>query len=147
MSFNSYKAVDKLYSIITERNLQDRAIWATSNQSVSEYMSSEYPDMPRSANILEVLQFYIYARMGWDLNDANVTYSALHIPFGSSAANGLINLGTRQVINYAHKYNIAAQYWTVNSAEEVEYLAINGADCVMTDYPDMANEVLKNLEY
>lgn len=140
-------AADELYRILTERNLQDRAIWATSNQSVSEYMSSEYPDMPRSANILEVLQFYIYARMGWDLNDANVTYSALHIPFGSSAANGLINLGTRQVINYAHKYNIAAQYWTVNSAEEVEYLARNGADCVMTDYPDMANEVLKNLEY
>ncbi len=140
-------AADELYRIITERNLQDRAIWASSKQDVSNYMSKTYPDMPRSANILEVLQFYIYARMDWDLDVADVTYTALHIPFGSSAANGLINLGTRQVINYAHKYNIAAQYWTINDAESVEYLAKNGADCVMTDYPDMAYEVLKNIEY
>ena len=140
-------AADELYRIIKERNLEDRVIWATSNQSVSVYMSETYPDIPRSANILEVLQFYIYARMDWDLNDANITYSALHIPFGASAANGLINLGTRQVINYAHKYNIAAQFWTINSPEEVEYLARNGADCVMTDYPDMAKEVLDSLEY
>ena len=140
-------AADELYRIITERNLQDRAIWASSKQEVSNYMQKTYPDMPRSANILEVLQFYIYARMDWDLDVAGVTYTALHIPFGSSAADGIINLGTRQVINYAHKYNIAAQYWTVNSAEDVEYLARNGADCVMTDYPDMAYEVLKTMEY
>ncbi len=140
-------AADELQRIIKEKGLMDRAIWASSNQSVSNYMMDTYPEVPRSANILEVLQFYIYARMDWDLDVANVSYVALHIPYGSSAADGLINLGTRQVINYAHKYNIAAQYWTINDADAVEYLAKNGADCVMTDYPDMAYEVLKNIEY
>ncbi len=141
------RAADELQRIIKEKGLTERAIWASSNQSVSNYMRDTYPEIARSANILEVLQFYIYARMDWDLDLANVSYSALHIPYGSSAADGLINLGTRKVINYAHKYNIAAQYWTINDAEAVEYLAKNGADCVMTDYPDMAYEVLKNIEY
>ncbi len=140
-------AADELYRIIKEKNLDDRVIWATFNQEVTTYMTEKYPDIPRSASILEVLQFYIYARMDWDLDVAGVTYSALHIPYGSSAANGLINLGTRQVINYAHKYNIAAQFWTINDPEAVEYLAKNGADCVMTDYPDMAKEVLDKIEY
>ena len=140
-------AADELYRIIKEKGLEDRVIWATFNQDVTDYMSEKYPEIPRSASILEVLQFYIYARMDWDLNLANVTYSALHIPYGSSAANGLINLGTRQVINYAHKYDIAVQYWTINDPEAVEYLAKNGADCVMTDYPDMAKEVLDKIEY
>ncbi len=140
-------AADELQRIIKEKGLTERAIWASSNQSVSEYMRDTYPEILRSANILEVLQFYIYARMDWDLNLANVSYVALQIPYGSSAAGGLINTGTRQVINYAHKYNISTQYWTINDAEAVEYLANNGADCIMTDYPDMAFEVIKNMKF
>lgn len=138
------QAADKLYEIISERNMKDRVIWATFQPDVSWYMEKNYPDMPRSAGIIEVLQFYIYARMDWDLSDLDVSYCALQIPYGDSAANGLINLGTKQVINYAHKNNIAAQYWTINDAEDVEYLTKNGADCIMTDYPDMASKVVDN---
>ncbi|MBQ8016140.1 MAG: hypothetical protein IJ264_08165 [Clostridia bacterium] len=142
-SIDGMKAADELYSIIMERKLQDRVIWATSNEDVSIYMEKKYPDMTRSARTTEVIQFYIYARMNWDLNDLGVTYVALQIPFADSAAGGLANLGTRELINYAHKYDIAVQYWTVNDADDVEELILNGADCIMTDYPDMAYEVLK----
>ncbi len=140
------QAADRLYEIVSERNMKDRVIWATFQPDVSSYMEKNYPDMPRSAGIIEVLQFYIYARMDWDLSDLNVSYVALQIPYGDSAADGLINLGTKQVINYAHKNNIATQYWTINDAEDVEYLINNGADCIMTDYPDMASEVLESLK-
>lgn len=140
------KAADKLYEIITERDLKDRTIWATDEQDVSKYMEETYPDMPRSSNILEVFQFYFYCRMNWDLNDVSPTYVALQIPFGKSAAYGLVNLGTKQVTNYAHKYNIAVQYWTVNEADDVKYLTENGADCIMTDYPQMAFEAIKECQ-
>lgn len=142
-SINGLKAADELYSIITERELQDRVIWATSNEDVSIYMEKKYPDMPRSARTTEVIQFYIYARMNWDLSDLGVSYVALQIPFADSAAGGLVNLGTKEIINYAHKYDIACQFWTVNDADDVEELILNGADCIMTDYPDMAYKVLK----
>lgn len=140
------QAADKLYEIISERNMKDRVIWATFQPDVSMYMKKTYPDMPRSAGIIEVLQFYIYARMDWDLSDLDVSYCALQIPYGDSAADGLINLGTKQVINYAHKNNIAVQYWTINDADDVEYLTKNGADCIMSDYPDMASEVVASLK-
>lgn len=136
------EAADKLYELIHEKGIEDRTIWASSKLAVSYYMENQYPDMPRSAGVIEVLQFYIYARMDWDLNDVNPTYVALQIPYGDSAAGGIINLGTKQCINYAHKYNIAAQYWTINDAEAVEYLVNNGADCIMSDYPDMVNEIV-----
>ncbi len=138
------KAADELQRIIKDNGLIERAIWASSNQSVSEYMRDTYPEVLRSANVLEVLQFYVYARMDWDLSTANVSYVALQIPYGDSAAGGIINPGTRKVINYAHENNIAVQYWTINDAEDVEYLINNNADCIMTDYPDMAFEVLNN---
>lgn len=137
------RAADKLYTVITERNLQDRVIWASDEQDVSEYMEETYPDIARSANILEVFNFYVFCRMDWDLDDLNPTYVALQIPYGKSAAGGIINLGTKQVINYAHKYDIAVQFWTINDAEDVKYLTENGADCIMTDYPQMAFEAIE----
>ena len=60
--------------------------------------------------------------------------------------NNFINLGTRQLINYAHKYDIAVQYWTINEAEDVKLLTENGADCIMTDYPQMAYEAVRSCQ-
>ncbi len=141
-SINGMRAADKLYSIVTERNLQDRVIWASSEEDVSMYMEHKYPDMPRSARTTEVIQFYIYSRMNWDLSDLDVSYIALQIPYGDNAANNLVNLGTKELINYAHKYNIAVQYWTVNESEEAKILTQNGADCIMSDYPQMVFEAV-----
>ena len=139
---NGKRAADKLYSIITERNLKDRVIWASSKETVSLYMEKQYPDMPRSARLTEVVIFYIFSRMNWDLSDIDVSYVALQIPYGKSALYNFINLGTREFINYAHKNNIAVQYWTVNDAEYAKTLTLNGADCIMSDYPQMIFETV-----
>lgn len=136
------EAADKLYEIISERNMKDRVIWATFQPDVADYMEKEYPDMPRSADVIEAIQFYFYSRMGWNLDDVNVSYIALQVPYGSSAAN-LINTGTKAFINYAHKYDIAVQYWTINDAEDAQYLIENGADTIMSDYPDMVFELVE----
>ena len=140
------RAADKLYSIISERNLKDRVIWATSEIDVSEYMAKTYPDMPRSANPKEVFQFFMYCKLGKDLAELDVTYVALQIPYGTSAGFNIVNLGTKKMINYAHKYNIAMQYWTINKERYVKKLAENGADCIMTDYPQMAYETIEELK-
>ncbi len=142
---NGRRAVDKLYSIITERNLQDRAIWSTFAPDVSAYMKSEYPEISRTADAIEAIQFYFYFRMNWNLQDVSPSYAALQIPYGSSALDNIINLGTREMLNYAHKNNIAVQYWTINSVDEIRLLAENGADCIMTDYPQTAYETVKEL--
>ena len=141
---NGMRAADKLYSIVTERNLKDKVIWASSKEFVSMYMEKTYPDMPRSARTTEVILFYIYSRMGWNLNDADVSYIALQIPYGESCANNLVNLGTREMINYAHKYDIAVQYWTINEPEDAELLVKNGADCIMSDYPQMIYDAVNS---
>ncbi len=138
------KAVDKLYSIITERNLESRVIWSTFAPDVSAHMKSKYPEIARTADAIEAIQFYFYFRMNWNLQDVSPSYVALQIPYGENALDNLINLGTREMINYAHKNNIALQYWTINNEEDVALLALNGADCIMTDYPQMAHNAVEN---
>ncbi len=146
IGLNSYKAVDKLYSVITERKLEDRVIWSTFAPDTSAYMKNNYPEISRTADAIEAIQFYFYFRMDWDLQDVSPSYAALQIPYGSSALDNIINLGTREMLNYAHKNDIAVQYWTINSEEDVKLLAENGADCIMTDYPQMVYETVNSIK-
>ncbi len=138
------KAADRLYKVLGERDMYGHVIAASFNPSVSKHYDAACPGMRRSAGPLEVLKFYFYSRSGADLGKKNIKYSLLQIPYGVYRRRGkeVINLGTRAFINYAHGYNIAVQYWTINNAEDMHKLRGNGCDCIMTDYPDMAYTVL-----
>ena len=90
--------------------------------------------MARSATINEVLSFYKAAIT--DDESFEAKYIALQIPYNMPFRLAA-NLGTTTVINYAHEHNIAVQYWTVNSEKDLRYLSSIGADCIMTDYPNV----------
>jgi len=127
------KSVDILYNILSQRNLLDKVIFGTFNEEVSLYVDAHHPDLKRSATINEVLEFYRAAMTDSEYFEAK--YIALQIPY-NLPYRCIVNLGTAKVINYAHKHNIAVQYWTINNDNELEYLASIGADCIMSDFPD-----------
>ncbi len=136
---NGKKACDELYRILKEKDLLGDVVFGTFNPEVTAYADENYPDMLRSASIAEVLVFYLFASYGIDVDADFFKYEALQIP---TEYQGLIYLNTDRIINYAHRHNIAVQYWTINEAEEVEYLNSIGADCIMSDSPDMAYDVI-----
>ncbi len=129
------KGVDILHRILVERNLVDKVIFGTFKGEVSEYVDRTYPDMTRSTGIKEVLGFWWAALTNSDTYEPPC--SVLQLPYGFPFNIFGIDMGTAQMINYAHSHDMAIQYWTVNDAEDMEYLISVGADCIMTDYPDM----------
>jgi len=131
-----YAAVDKLYSILESYGALDRAVIGTFNNEVTAYMDGTYPDLPRSAGFNEAIVFYLHSFFG--LKSEGFPFVALQIP----TDDYVINLGTSKLVNYAHKHNIAVQYWTINDAEEMAYLQSIGADAVMTDVPDLGAQIL-----
>jgi glycerophosphoryl diester phosphodiesterase len=138
--FDGIRSADRLYSILREQKLLDRVIVGTFWPFLPYYMDWKYPDMARSASILECLQFYFYARANLPFSGLNAKYVALQIPGDKNEMPwplNQVNLTTREVINYAHKNNVAVQYWTVNSEENARMLRDNGGDAMMSDYPDM----------
>lgn len=128
------KGVDILYKILEERNLLDKVIFGTFKEEVSFYVDENYPKLMRSATIKEVLSFWKAALT--NDKDFKANYVALQIPYNLPWRIAM-NLGTEKIINYAHKHNIAVQYWTINDEGQMKYLASIGADCIMTDYPDV----------
>ena len=133
------RAADLLYAELASRGLLPYVVFGTFNQNVSDYVDARYPDMLRSSSICEVLDFWLAYLTGADLSKRGVGYCALQIPYSSSISF----LGTKGLIEYAHKYNIAVQYWTINEEEDMRHLQSIGADCIMSDKPDLCYSVLR----
>ena len=133
-------AADQLYATLKTRGLLDRVIVGSFRDEVADYITENYPDMHRSASPEEVMQFYFAALTG--KKNFACSYDVLQLPFGDAESSYGINLGTTTVINFAHAHDLAIQYWTVNSEEDMAYLASVGADALITDYPDCAAKIL-----
>ncbi len=131
-------AADILYQTLKKYNALERTVVGTFHNEVTAYMDTTYPDMQRSAGKNEVIRFYVYSLVGWPVEDDAFNYVALQIP----TTDFTINLGTSRVVNYAHKHDIAVQYWTINDADEMARLQSIGADAIMTDVPDLGAQVL-----
>ncbi len=132
------KAADILYETLAKYDCLDRAVVGTFNNEVTAYMDSTYPDMMRSAGVNEVIKFFVCSVFNWPVGDDAFNFVALQIP----TTDYTINLGTSRVVNYAHKHDIAVQYWTINEPEEMARLQSIGADAIMTDVPDVGAQVL-----
>ena len=132
------EATDILYDTLKEYGCLERTVVGTFHNEITEYMGEAYPDMFRSAGVNEVIRFYLCALLGLKVKEDAFSFVALQIPVDDY----VVNLGTARVVNYAHKYGIAVQYWTINDPTEMAFLQSIGADAVMTDVPDRAVGVL-----
>ena len=136
---NGFKAADELYRILKEKDLLSKVVFGTFNGDVTKYVDEKYPDMLRSSSIVEVVLFYLAASYNIELGDDFYKFDALQIPTNQY---GVLLLGSERVVNYAHRHNIAVQYWTINEEDEIERLNSIGADCIMSDVPDLAYDVI-----
>ena len=132
-------STDILYNTLKKHGTLERTVVGTFNNEVTEYMDKKYPDMLRSAGFNECIEFFIYSMFNIPVSDDHFGYVALQIP----TTDYTVNLGTSRVVNYAHKHNIAVQYWTINDPAEMARLQKIGADAIMTDVPDIAAEILR----
>ncbi len=136
------KAMDMLYSEMVKYDMLDRTVVGTFQADISKYIDEKYLDLgvTRSASILEVLNFYFAFLWGVPLDTDNLGYTVLQIPMGLSDV--FANFATEALIDYAHAYDVAVQYWTINDADDVALLTSIGADGIMTDDYHMAYEMI-----
>ncbi len=131
-------ATDELYRIINEKGIFKNVIAGTFKGDITKYFDEKYDDMIRSASIAEVAKFYFSSITGTEMNKDNIKFDVLQIPYKQF----VINFGKQDMINRAHKYNIAVQYWTINDDEEIKDLNDRKADAIITDNPKRAYEII-----
>ncbi len=131
------RAMDILYEALVRYNILDRTIVGTFQGNVTKYIDQKYPEVTRSASIIEVLGFY-YSFL-FNVQHKDFAFDVLQIP---QLFRGYFDLGTESLIRYAHDNGLAVQYWTINDAEDIERLVNNGADTIITDNPEVAYKVI-----
>ncbi len=138
------KIVDGIYALMNEYELNDRVIVASFWPDVSSYIDTHYEGkINRAANPFEIVDLYGCYTRNDDLSREEFKYMALQMPYYWDDGTLLVaNLGKTGFIDYAHKYGISVQYWTVNKEEDAKMLSEAGADLLMTDYPDRIRNVL-----
>lgn len=133
-----FKACDELYRILKERNMLERVSVGTFNNEVAKYATKHHPDLIRSGSPFEIFQYYLCAVTNAKTKPDTFGFTVLHIPTDRYTG---VRLGTKRIVEYSHRHNIAVQYWTINETWEMDYLKSINADAIMTDTPDVAYKV------
>lgn len=140
------EAADALYDLIEQYDLFDYVLVATSFDDISKYIHDEYPKMQLSASHDEAqsLIIHAYSLTGVFYNPNG--YSAIQIPtsFGVPVINEL-DLSTKHLIEEAHRHNMAVHYWTINDIETMKFLIRQGADGIITDYPERLQQAIEEV--
>ncbi|MDD3171985.1 MAG: glycerophosphodiester phosphodiesterase family protein, partial [Bacilli bacterium] len=73
-------------------------------------------------------------------------FVCLQIPISYELKGIKIKLAKQNYIDRAHLRNIAVQFWTINTEEDIRMLVDMKVDAIMTDNPKLLSEVLATYE-
>ena len=138
-------AAKEALRLIEKYNAWDRVIMASFHDEIyEEYCrldrENEVPDnFMYSPAMGGAVKYYVLYLLGLDVffNDG---IGVLQIPTEKYG----FNLASKRLIQNAREHNIATQYWTINSEDEMRMLIENGADGIMTDYPHKLQKVYES---
>ncbi len=136
-------ALKEAIRIVEKHNAFDRVIFASFKNEIGKEMkrlqkAGEVPEcFMYSPSLMGAVKYAGFYFFGIDVfyNDG---VAALQIPMEEYG----VKLSSARLIRFAHKHNIAVQYWTINDEEDMRALIENGADGIMTDYPHKLKSVI-----
>ena len=139
--FTAAKVLDDL---LTNKypNYKSNVVVGTFHDEIAKDLKENHPTLLRGASTGEARNFVITQMLGVNLfNKAD--FVCLQIPTAYTLKGVKFKLDKKSYIRRAHRRNMAVQFWTINDAKEMKRLADLGCDCIMTDDPELFNEVFK----
>ena len=136
-----YQACEILYKTLQQYpGYMDQIVVGTFHDEIEEELKTKYPELLRGAPTGTAAKFILTHFLGVNIFD-NSDFACLQIPMSYDLGIEL-HLDKQSIIDRAHRRNIAVQYWTINDADEMRQLIELGCDCIMTDNPELLNQVL-----
>ena len=141
------ETADALYELLAEYELLEETLVATAFDDISKYIVENYPEVTLSTSQKEAQNIIIPAYTFTSIFYTPDQYAAVQIPvsFNLPVINEL-NLATKLLIDTLHRHNMAVHYWTINDPDQMRTLIELGADGIITDYPDVLQNIIKEYE-
>ncbi|MCK5811641.1 MAG: glycerophosphodiester phosphodiesterase [Clostridiales bacterium] len=138
------KAASILYQLIIEYDLKDKILVPSFSDDIINDFRSLTNNSILTSSAREETKKYIYFHLAQIDNLLfDIKFEAMQLPLSDSG----VNLATKAIINDAHRRNIAIHYWTIDDKETMKDLILKGVDGIITDRPDLLNEVMDELGY
>lgn len=129
--------VEPFCAMIFEYGMEDKVIVASFHEETMFEFRENCPGVPTSAIESEVVRFVFGIRIG-NLDEQEWPFAAFQVPRSS----GDVEVVTPEFVDAAHEFGILVQVWTINDRESMQELIAMGVDGLITDFPDVALEVL-----
>lgn len=120
---------------------EDQIVIGTFHKEIEEELKTKYPHLMRGASEASAGDYVKSLLLGVNLFDDS-DFVCLQIPLTYDVGFEL-PLTLKPILSRSHRKNIAVQYWTINDAEEMRMLIELGCDCIMTDNPELLQQVLE----
>ncbi len=119
---------------------EKQIVIGTFHQEIEGELKEKYPHLMRGASEASAGDFVKSLLFGVNLFDDS-DFVCLQIPLTYDVGFDL-PLTLKPILSRAHRRNMAVQYWTINDADEMRMLIDLGCDCIMTDNPELLQQVL-----
>lgn len=120
-----------LLAVLDAAGARDRVIVASFDGPTIRRFRQLAPDVPTSLAQDEMLRFVIMARLGLGMF-YKTPARYMQIP----ARQGPVQLAVPATFKLAHRLGIDVHIWTINDRGTMQQLIAEGADGIVTDYPD-----------
>ncbi|MBM6875538.1 glycerophosphodiester phosphodiesterase [Fusobacterium mortiferum] len=123
---NEYLGIEeKVWELIKEYNLEEKVIISSFNHFSVMRMKKIAPQLK-----------YGFLSEDWIIDAGKYTHS-----HGVQCYHPRFNNLVPDVIKELKKYNLEINTWTVNLEEDMRYLYSNNIDVIITNYPELAQEI------
>lgn len=140
---NGKRAAEKLLELVEKYDLFDQVLIASfSDEILNHLVEISDGKIPISTSEEETKDLVFSG-----LSAADYLYRPTAVAAQIPTRNSGINLATQRIINACHRRDMAVHYWTINEKEEMRKLIEMGADGLITDRPDLMQEVLTELGF
>lgn len=140
---NGKRAAEKLLELVEKYDLFDKVLIASFSEEVLDHLVEiSEGKIPISTSEEETKDLVFTG-----LSAADYLYRPTAVAAQIPTRNSGINLDTKRIINACHRRNMAIHYWTINDKVEMKKLIEMGADGLITDRPDLMQEVLNELGF
>jgi len=134
---------DALADLIVEFDLESKVLVACAFDDISEYLIDTYPNLYVSTSYGTARKIIIGAYTLTSVFSGKPKYAAVQVPIAYELpVIQTLRLDTKLLINTLHQQNMAMHYWTVNDEETMRLLINQGADGIITDYPELLLQII-----
>lgn len=164
---NFQKAANRLFELIENYEMHEQVIVASFDDDVVSYYRKIDNLSPTASGWSESLMFVVFSAFDLDFfyqpkahalilpnNEQKVTGSEVKLlnMLPGMFRNRIVididgtyhtNLMQGNLVNDAHRKNMAILYWTINDADEMRHLIELGVDGIITDLPDVLKQIIE----